>query len=78
MNTKRSPASLKSTWAARKLAEAMRTGVPAPLTTKDLVAAAKSGRPTTRDWFSTARNYALYSNEGDQYDDVLDYLKLKR
>jgi SpoVK/Ycf46/Vps4 family AAA+-type ATPase len=61
-----------------KLAEAMRTGVPAPLTTKDLVAAAKSGRPTTRDWFSTARNYALYSNEGGQYDDVLDYLKLKR
>lgn len=61
-----------------KLAEAMRTGVPGPLTTKDLVAAAKSCKPTTRDWFATARNYALYSNEGGQYDDVLEYLRLKR
>ncbi|MGC1272469.1 MAG: AAA family ATPase [Planctomycetaceae bacterium] len=61
-----------------KLAEAMRTGIPAPLTTKDLVTAAKTGKPTTRDWFATARNYALYSNEGGQYDEVLEYLKIKR
>ena len=61
-----------------KLAEAMRTGIPAPLTTKDLLTAAKSCKPTTRDWFATARNYALYSNEGGQYDEVLEWLGVKR
>lgn len=59
-----------------KLREAMTLGVPQPLTTKDLLAAAKSLRPTTREWFSTARNYALYSNQGGVYDDVLKYLKM--
>ena len=41
-----------------KLAEAMKTGVPKPLRTRDLLAAAKKTRPTTKDWFATARNYA--------------------
>lgn len=59
-----------------KLREALRTRVPQPLATKDLLAAAKSMKPTTREWFSTARNYALYSNQGGAYDDVLKYLKL--
>ena len=59
-----------------KLREAMKTGVPAPLRTKDLLAAAKSVRPTTSEWFATARNYALYSNQGGAYDDILKYLKL--
>jgi AAA+ superfamily predicted ATPase len=60
-----------------KLREAMKAGVPSPLTTKDLVGAAKTLRPTTREWFATARNYALYSNQGGLYDDVLKYLKLQ-
>jgi len=59
-----------------KLREALRTRVPQPLATKDLLAAAKTMKPTTREWFSTARNYALYSNQGGVYDDVLKYLKL--
>ena len=33
-------------------------------------------RPTTKEWFSTARNYALYSNQGGLYDDILKFLKL--
>ena len=33
-------------------------------------------KPTTREWLSTARNYALYSNQGGIYDDVVKYLKL--
>ncbi len=60
-----------------KLAEAMKTGVPAPLITKDLVRAAKSVKPSTKEWFGTAKNHALYANEGGQYDEVLDYLKMK-
>ncbi len=59
-----------------KLREAMRSGNPLPLTTKDLTTAAKALRPTTREWFSTARNYALYSNQGGLYDDILKYLRL--
>jgi len=59
-----------------KLREAMKSGVPSPLRTKDLAAAAAQIRPSTREWFSTARNYALYSNQGGTYDDILKYLKL--
>jgi AAA+ superfamily predicted ATPase len=60
----------------RKLQEAMKTGTPRPLTTKDLAGAAAGLKPTTREWFATARNYALYSNQGGIYDDILQYLKL--
>jgi SpoVK/Ycf46/Vps4 family AAA+-type ATPase len=59
-----------------KLREAMKHGVPKPLSTKDLLAAAKGLKPTTREWFATARNYALYSNQGGVYDDILKYLKI--
>ncbi len=59
-----------------KLREAIKSGLPTPLTTKDLLAAAKSLKATTREWFSTARNYALYSNQGGIYDDVLKYMKM--
>ena len=59
-----------------KLRQAMREGVPQPLSTGDLAAAAKSLRPSTKEWFSTARNYALYSNQGGLYDDILKYLKI--
>lgn len=59
-----------------KLREALQHGVPKPLSTKDLQAAAKQVRPSTQPWFATARNYALYSNEGGRYDDIVKYLKL--
>jgi transitional endoplasmic reticulum ATPase len=59
-----------------KLREAIKAGKPSPLTTKDLLAAAKAARPSAKEWFSTARNYALYSNQGGIYDDILAYLKL--
>jgi transitional endoplasmic reticulum ATPase len=59
-----------------KLREAMKAGVPKPLTTGDLATAAASLKPTTKEWFATARNHALYSNQGGTYDDILKYLKL--
>ena len=59
-----------------KLREAMKAGVPRPLTTKDLLTSAASIKPSTREWFATARNYALYSNQGGIYDDILKHLKL--
>jgi transitional endoplasmic reticulum ATPase len=59
-----------------KLREAMRSGVPKPLSTRDLVDAASQQRPTTKEWFATARNYALYANQGGIYDDVAKFLRL--
>ena len=59
-----------------KLREALKLGVPRPLSTKDLAAAAATLRPSTREWFSTARNYALYSNQDGSYDEVRKYLKM--
>jgi transitional endoplasmic reticulum ATPase len=60
----------------KKLQEAMKTGAPGPLTTKDLTSAAAVQKPTTKEWFATARNYALYSNQGGIYDDILQHLKM--
>ncbi len=59
----------------RKLREAFKAGVQ-PITNRDLLAAAGSVRPSTKEWFATARNYALYSNQGGLYDDILRYLRL--
>jgi SpoVK/Ycf46/Vps4 family AAA+-type ATPase len=60
-----------------KLREAMKAGAPTPLATKDLLNALKKQKATTKEWFATARNYALYSNQGGVYDDILAYLKLR-
>lgn len=61
-----------------KLKSSFSTGVPEPIGTKDLLKAAKIHKPTTREWFNTARNYALYANESGLYDDILSYLKVKK
>ena len=61
----------------KKLREAMQTGKPSPIATKDLIAAVGGLRPSTKEWFASARNYALYSNQGGLYDDILKYLKIK-
>jgi transitional endoplasmic reticulum ATPase len=58
----------------RKLTDAIRTGRPVPVTTDDLLKAAKEVRPSTREWFATARNYVMYANEGGLYDDVKPWL----
>ena len=59
-----------------KLRDAMKDGIPKPLTTKDLTASAGQVKPSIKEWFATARNYALYSNQGGTYDDILKYLKM--
>ena len=59
-----------------KLRDAIGSGKLEPLRTKVLAAAAASVKPSTREWFATARNYALYSNQGGVYDDILKHLKM--
>jgi SpoVK/Ycf46/Vps4 family AAA+-type ATPase len=54
---------------------AMQTGTPQPLTTDLLQKAIKKHRSTTIDWFTTAKNYAVFANQSGQYDAISDYLK---
>ncbi|MDN5200628.1 AAA family ATPase [Fulvivirgaceae bacterium BMA10] len=61
-----------------KLRASFKTGVPEPMETKDLLKAAKQLKPSTKEWFSSARNYALYANDSGLYDDILDYLNIKK
>ena len=61
-----------------KLRESILKGSIQPINTKDLLAAVKKHRPTTLEWFASARNYALYANESGLYDDILKYLKIKK
>ena len=58
------------------LNDAMKTGKVIPLNTKDLIKAGSRHKPTTRAWFESAKNYALYANQGGFYDDVLKHLGL--
>jgi ATP-dependent 26S proteasome regulatory subunit len=58
-----------------RLTESLRDGVPRPLRTKDLVEAARKRRPTTAEWFATARNYALHANQAGSYDEIAEYLR---
>ena len=61
-----------------KIAESFKTGRPVPITTHDLRNATTRHVPTTREWFSAAKNYALYANESGLYDDILTYLNIKK
>ncbi len=60
------------------LAESLRGGAVRAIGTADLRAAQKKVKPTTLEWFSTAKNFATYANDSGQFDEVLDYLKRHR
>lgn len=61
-----------------KLDAAFTSGIPEPLSTKDLLQAAKKHKASTQEWFSKAKNFALFANEGGLYDDILSYMKIKK
>ncbi|UII20254.1 ATP-binding protein [Fulvivirga ligni] len=61
-----------------KLQEAIKNGRPSPLTMKDLTSAIKRVKPSTKEWFQTAKNYALYANDSGIYDEILNYLKINK
>jgi AAA+ superfamily predicted ATPase len=58
--------------------ESIETGKPRPIRQNDFKRALKESKPSVRPWFEVARNYAMFSNEGGMYDDLLDYLRAKR
>lgn len=55
--------------------KSLATGREAPVDDAFLHTALKGQRPSIRPWFETARNYALYSNEGGTYDELLEHLR---
>lgn len=61
-----------------KLQASMVKGAIQPIETKDLLKAVKQHRATTLEWLASARNYALYANESGLYNDILQYLNLKK
>lgn len=67
---------LVETAVEEKLRQSMKSGKIEKITTKDLLQATKRIRPSTKEWFNTARNYALYANQSGLYDEIKDYLKL--
>jgi ATP-dependent 26S proteasome regulatory subunit len=54
--------------------ETLARGEERPITAAHLKTALAGVKPTTTEWLTTARNYARYSNEGGQYDEVLEFL----
>jgi SpoVK/Ycf46/Vps4 family AAA+-type ATPase len=65
--------------AATELAfeQTVASGRERPIDDALLAAALKDLRPSAQPWLETARNYAIYANEGGAYDDLLAYLKTR-
>ncbi|MGW0184537.1 ATP-binding protein [Streptomyces sp. NPDC003362] len=64
--------------AERALLDSARTGTVRLIGMKDLLAAAKDVVPSTEPWFASARNVAMFANQGGMYDDLVAYLKKRR
>ena len=60
------------------LADSMKSGSVRPISMHDLELALTRLKPTTTEWFSTAKSFATYANDGGQFDDVLEYIKKHR
>ncbi|MFD0413504.1 ATP-binding protein [Streptomyces sp. NPDC127108] len=60
------------------LLDSARTGTVRLIGMKDLLAAARQVLPSTEPWFASARNVAMYANDGGMYDDLVAHLKKKR
>lgn len=58
--------------------KALATGEHKPIMTKDLLNGTKKHKASTIDWFSSAKNYAVFSNKSGVYDDILKYMKIKK
>ncbi len=62
------------------LREALQSGTSRPVNRADFKTALETTRPTTKEWFATAKNYASFANTGGLYDDLvafLDTVKIK-
>lgn len=49
-----------------------------PISTAHFKRAMKEVRPSIRPWLETAKNHAMFANDGGTYDDLLEYLRARR
>ena len=66
------------TAAEHALLDSVRIGEPRMIGNPDLEAAIAEVKPSLGAWFDTARNVALFANEGGAYDDLAAYLRKRR
>ncbi|HEY4462540.1 MAG TPA: tetratricopeptide repeat protein [Streptosporangiaceae bacterium] len=62
----------------RALLDSINRGEARMIGQDDLEAATSEVKPSLGTWFDTARNVALFANEGGAYDDLADYLRKRR
>lgn len=62
----------------QKLEASFADGVPKPINSTDLISALKKHKPSTQEWFLTAKNFAMFANDTGLYDDILTYMKIKK
>ncbi len=66
------------TGSERALMDSIHRGEARMIGQPDLEAAIAEVKPSLGAWFDTARNVALFANEGGAYDDLASYLKKRR
>jgi AAA+ superfamily predicted ATPase len=66
------------TGAERALLDSATSGTVRMIGMDDLTAAVAEVKPSLSAWFETARNVALFDNEGGLYDDLVAYLRTRR
>lgn len=49
-----------------------------PISMKEIKRALRDVVPSTRAWFDTAKNYAMFANEGGTYDDLARFIRAHR
>lgn len=58
--------------------DSLKLGTIRPIRQDDLRRVVREVRPSIREWFETAKNYALFSNDGGAYDGILEYMRSQR
>lgn len=58
--------------------DSIESGEVRPINMSDFDKAIKEIQPSTRPWFETAKNYAMFANEGGVYDELLEYLQAQK
>jgi SpoVK/Ycf46/Vps4 family AAA+-type ATPase len=58
--------------------DSLTSGKVRSISQNDFKRALREVKPSTKPWFEIAKNYALFSNDGGVYDDLLEYLKQAR
>jgi len=71
-------AHLCETAAEHAMADSLASGTVRMIEQRDFERALREVRPSTAPWFATARNVALFANEGGTYDELATYLKKRK